>query len=133
MRRGVKCIKPKHIPEGTRWCWKHQALLPLERFSERDTLCKQCRKTATIKSEYGLTRMEYGKIMMVQKLRCAICRALKPTHIDHDHKTGKVRGILCPCCNTALGKFREDPEIFKAALAYLADPPASRLLPPIST
>ena len=53
---------------------------------------------------------------------CAICGA-KPKGrrlaVDHDHKTGKVRGLLCMFCNTGLGKFRDDPKLLKKAIGYL--------------
>lgn len=41
-------------------------------------------------------------------------------HIDHDHRTGKVRGILCQACNLGLGKFRDDPALIKSAIRYLS-------------
>jgi hypothetical protein len=50
---------------------------------------------------------------------CAICRETKIDRIDHDHKTGKVRGLLCHCCNAALGLFRDLPDRLRAAAEYL--------------
>ena len=56
---------------------------------------------------------------------CAICHAnpaIDPTtrlHVDHDHSTGKARGILCQPCNLALGHFQDDPIVITAALEYL--------------
>ncbi len=41
-------------------------------------------------------------------------------HVDHDHSTGKVRGILCFCCNNALADFKEDPQLLHKAVTYLA-------------
>jgi hypothetical protein len=62
-----------------------------------------------------------------QKGLCAICQ--KPPSgntavngrmcVDHDHKTGKVRKLLCFNCNTAIGKLNDDPELFKRAINYL--------------
>ena len=58
-----------------------------------------------------------------QEGKCAIClslpKGIKPWHVDHDHSTNKVRGILCHHCNTALGNFNDDPDILERALEYL--------------
>jgi hypothetical protein len=51
---------------------------------------------------------------------CAICAGpLDRPHVDHDHETGKVRGILCFNCNAGLGKFKDSVEIADAATEYL--------------
>jgi len=55
-----------------------------------------------------------------QRGRCAICRnTLDRPHVDHDHETGKVRGILCPNCNVGLGHFASDPVRLRRAIAYV--------------
>jgi hypothetical protein len=59
-----------------------------------------------------------------QNGRCAICSTTLRegrggAAVDHCHRTGKVRGLLCSPCNTAIGKLREDPALFASALAYL--------------
>lgn len=54
--------------------------------------------------------------------RCAICSTPfdedRP-HVDHDHESGKVRGLLCSLCNPGLGFFKDDPELLEAAVRYL--------------
>jgi Recombination endonuclease VII len=54
---------------------------------------------------------------------CAICHASPPEsaslHVDHDHKTGKVRALLCVKCNNAIGAFGEKYELFQAAADYV--------------
>ncbi|MPZ70301.1 MAG: recombinase [Actinobacteria bacterium] len=57
--------------------------------------------------------------MVLQQGGCAICGSPKATHVDHDHRTGRVRGVLCFNCNNALGHFDDDPKVLAAAADYL--------------
>jgi Recombination endonuclease VII len=50
---------------------------------------------------------------------CAACKKNPATQVDHDHKTGKVRGILCLNCNAALGALKDDPRLVWEAIDYL--------------
>ena len=50
---------------------------------------------------------------------CAVCRIQTADQVDHDHASGRVRGVLCDGCNGALGAFKEHPEIILRAIAYL--------------
>lgn len=76
-----------------------------------------------LKRKYGMTIEEYDAMLEGQGGGCFICgRPPRPDislHVDHDHSTGKVRGILCFCCNNALADFREDPALMAKAAAYL--------------
>lgn len=78
-----------------------------------------------IKHRYNLTTEEYESMYLKQNKSCAICYkklqlgSPKGLYIDHNHKTGKVRGLLCPSCNSAIGKLKEDIDIFKRAIDYL--------------
>ena len=75
------------------------------------------------KSLYGLSPEGFARMLEKQDNACAVCRKpLSPgvgRHVDHCHFTKKVRGILCMDCNIAIGRLKEDPELFRAALAYL--------------
>lgn len=68
---------------------------------------------------YGVTADEVSALGSA----CAICGALssgaRSLHVDHDHSTGKVRGLLCSTCNTSLGGFRDDPALLLRAVEYL--------------
>ncbi len=77
------------------------------------------------KTLYGITEETYQALLAAQDRRCAICRdplnfdKPKQIHTDHDHATGKVRGILCRFCNHAIGLLRDRIDLTQAATAYL--------------
>jgi hypothetical protein len=74
---------------------------------------------ARVKRLYGLTRKDI-RDRVTEQGGCAICHTeLDEPHVDHDHTTGEVRGILCPFCNRGLGQFRDSPELLRIAAAYL--------------
>lgn len=78
-----------------------------------------------IKKFYGLSLDDYEQLLQWQDGCCAICRGLNPSlyrlAVDHDHETGKVRGLLCSACNTGIGQFKEFEDRMLAAIQYLRD------------
>jgi len=72
---------------------------------------------------YGVAADEFARRLGAQGGACAICGRMdwpgKGPHLDHDHDTGKVRGILCGPCNNGLGNFADDPARLRAAADYL--------------
>jgi hypothetical protein len=75
------------------------------------------------RAKYRLEPDEFDRLLESQGGRCAICRALggkRAFHVDHDHRSGRVRGILCHHCNLLLGNAKDDMETLKAAASYLA-------------
>jgi DNA-directed RNA polymerase subunit RPC12/RpoP len=71
---------------------------------------------------YGISISDYNKMIQVQDNKCAICGdELNNSNIriDHDHKTGDVRGLLCTSCNTGLGLMKDSPEVLGNAKKYL--------------
>jgi len=91
-------------------------------------------RTRYLRHKYGLSPQDIKDILKSQKGRCAVCRKKIPNSwgngmaIDHDHKTGAVRGILCPLCNTGLGSLQDNPRILIRALQYLLRETPRRLL-----
>jgi len=71
---------------------------------------------------YNLTRVQYGAIYRLQNGKCGICESAEPDCIDHDHKTGRVRGLLCGKCNSGLGMLGDDARGITRALIYLNRP-----------
>jgi hypothetical protein len=93
-----------------------------------------------IKTRYGLDVEAFNKLAEGQGWQCAICRCDLKIHkgtscrdktvaVDHCHKTGAVRGLLCICCNTGLGSFGDNIKHLEAAINYLRQPSAELLLP----
>jgi hypothetical protein len=74
---------------------------------------------------YGIGPVEYAEMLVQQNGVCAICKGVNPNgrelSLDHDHNTGKARGILCNRCNLALGKVKDDPEVLWAMIQYLEE------------
>jgi hypothetical protein len=85
-------------------------------------------KSLHLKKRYGITIDRYNEMLTEQRGCCALCRKAESNEIkgkvvslavDHDHKTGAVRALLCSACNTALGLFNDDTALLDAAKAYL--------------
>lgn len=72
-----------------------------------------------LKRRYGLTSADVDAMVEAQGGVCALCRERKPEHVDHDHVTGVVRGVLCFCCNQGLGNFRDRADVMRHAISYL--------------
>jgi Recombination endonuclease VII len=72
-----------------------------------------------LKKKYGIGAAEVDRLTQEQGGLCAVCRSRPATQVDHDHKTGVVRGILCLYCNAAMGAFRDSPMIMTNAIKYL--------------
>lgn len=72
------------------------------------------------KSKYGLTEEEYKGLFDAQGNKCSICgTSFEVTKAFVDHKTGRVRGLLCSQCNTLLGMAKDNTEVLEAAIQYL--------------
>lgn len=76
---------------------------------------------------YGISLEQYDQMYDSQDGECAICETNKPGgisnrfHLDHDHTTGEIRGLLCHKCNNGLGYFNDDTSLLAKALKYLLD------------
>ena len=81
-------------------------------------------RSRNLKLKYGMTTSDWSTLFAAQGESCAICKSPKPGNklgwsTDHDHLTGKVRGILCRSCNLMLGNAEDNAERMQLAVAYL--------------
>ncbi len=90
-----------------------------------DAKRRDTKKRFWIEDRYGLTTEQFEALKTAQHNVCAICgtnRELgrgKELHVDHNHETGEVRGLLCNFCNRGLGLFRDSVDLLKSAERYL--------------
>lgn len=98
--------------------------------------CKPCKRAANMRTyyknpdayrdrwlrrAYGISLEHYQELARSQDDCCGICRmaAARTLAVDHDHVTGAIRGLLCADCNRAIGLFRDDPGLLRAAANYI--------------
>ena len=129
-RNGKSVRERVDVPAGHKFCPGCRLIKPHAEWhrnsSSRDgftAYCKHCRKAKGradhLKRTFGLTPNELAELIASQDGLCAICRSRLPRHVDHDHHTGALRGVLCGPCNMGLGQFRDDPALLGAAATYL--------------
>ena len=91
---------------------------------------KISKRNSNLQRQFGITLDDYNRMSQQQNGVCAICGkpetahnqgGLRPLSVDHDHKTGKVRGLLCGRCNTGLGQFQENKLFLLSAITYLME------------
>jgi hypothetical protein len=75
-------------------------------------------------ARYQMQPGEYDALLRAQGGRCAICGADEAGgkgrfHVDHDHATGVIRGLLCHACNLGIGMLRDNPDLMRAAIRYV--------------
>ena len=84
---------------------------------------KKLTRLSWMRRVYGLTEESFNSMLLGQGGVCAICKkddwGQQGPHIDHDHETNDVRGILCHYCNAGLGHFRDNPEYMASAIKYI--------------
>lgn len=128
-------------PEGQKWCARCERFLPIDKFPRRAgnkpaPYCPPCQKSynheVRIKKIFGITAEQYAAMLVAQDGRCAICQNRPRKYrlaVDHDHKTGAIRGLLCVRCNRdILGAAHDNVDILRRAVAYMEAPPADAAL-----
>jgi len=129
---------------GNRWCGHCKTYKPESAFKPsakryRSSICQDCERLQGRKripkiiadlwlKRYGISEQQYWQTFDDQRGLCAVCGnpesttkqgGIKLLSVDHDHKTGNVRALLCHACNTALGHTYDDPLILRKLADYL--------------
>jgi len=104
--------------------WKEQSRINRRNKYKTDPDARKRRLASCRLSKFGITDDEFNRLFVSQGNKCAICRCSEPPNkkswsVDHDHISGKIRGILCSFCNTGIGLLRDDDQICLSAHEYL--------------
>lgn len=88
--------------------------------------CKKCRNLRIVSKRYNLTEQEFLNLFETRNYKCDICGTSKDENkkglaVDHCHKTGKIRGLLCGNCNNGIGRFKDNIQILENAVKYLKE------------
>lgn len=128
---------------GNKLCSNCKKVLPVSDFTKRlrnkDGLrsrCKYCdrkdensyrkknpevERKRKLKSKYNITLEEYNNMIISQNGECYICKKQKILSVDHNHKTGRIRKLLCQKCNAGIGMFDENIDILKNVILYIQE------------
>ncbi|KOU54325.1 endonuclease VII [Streptomyces sp. WM4235] len=118
------------VPSGHKRCPQCREVKPHSEWERNKTTsdgwssyCRvfrtQRNRASYFKRKYGITEAERDAMIEAQGGSCLLCRTGPAEHVDHDHQTGKVRGVLCFSCNAALGQFKDRPDVIRRAAAYV--------------
>lgn len=93
-----------------------------ERWAEHNKeKIKEIHKIYRLRKDHDITYEQFHELIIHQSGLCAICqKELKSPNVDHDHKNGKIRGLLCRKCNMALGLFEDNINALRNAITYLS-------------
>ncbi|MEU1178460.1 endonuclease VII domain-containing protein [Streptomyces sp. NPDC005820] len=128
-------VRPRvDAPPGHKYCRTCGEIKPHSEWTRNRTasdglatLCKSCKavkgRQRHLERNYGLTEAERDAMVASQMGLCVICLKAPAVHVDHCHQTGRVRGVLCFNCNSAIGKLGDDPDAVRRAAAYLEGTP----------
>ena len=98
---------------------------------ERKRRVQRSKHNTHLKKAYGITITQYDELLESQGGRCAICKggtSKRHFAVDHNHRNGRVRGLLCARCNTGLARFMDDISRLRRATRYMKDDGAKAAL-----
>lgn len=133
MKKCYRCKKEKEVKEfykrskgGLRGeCKKCSKEIYYKYIEKHPEYSKRADLKHRLKYKFRLTLEEYFLLVKKQDFKCAICKKTELENkqqlaIDHNHKNGKIRGLLCTRCNHGIGHFKDDIFLLKQAIVYLS-------------
>lgn len=111
--------------KAKKWASRNRELINMKakiRENKNPEKTIRTRRNFHLKKKFGITVEQYDEMLIKQNGVCEICggtNGKKNFSVDHNHKTGKVRGLLCDHCNTGIGRLMEDISILQNAILYL--------------
>lgn len=129
-------VPAREWPPGERWCAGCQSMVPV--FYSRGSRCQACASQAThashVQRTYDLSPQDYQRLLDWQGGRCYVCQQVPRVRrlaVDHDHRTGQVRGLLCSNdewgCNVLLARVLNDPDAARRLVDYVEVYPIDRM------
>ena len=126
-------VRAQKLASGLRWCSGHKDFLPAAQFSGTSGYCSECtnnwhrgrtdvRWKAHLKKTYGVSPEWYDQKLKEQGGVCAVCgrdNGKRRLAVDHNHQTGRPRGLLCTACNMALNRIESIPNWAARVQKYL--------------
>jgi hypothetical protein len=112
-----KSYVPRQLKSNAKFCSRT--------CKDRSLVGTRAGRTKWLTTKYGINADEYDVMFAEQDGKCAICGTEQAAgrygvfHVDHCHKTGRLRGLLCSSCNHGLGQFRDDPAVMRLAAEYV--------------
>ena len=86
-----------------------------------ESRCKSCRNQIIVEKRFGLEKGQLKKMKKLVDHKCEICNNKLPLAVDHCHKNGHIRGLLCVNCNNGLGRFKDNVQYLRNAIKYLEE------------
>ena len=125
-----KCGEPLPFGKTTKFQYCRDCYPVMKQEYDRERRIKNVEKDPhfdkrrDLKKHYGISLEDYDRLFLGQGKKCAICKSARANgkgwHVDHDHETGRIRGILCHFCNLGIGHFKDDVASIDRAISYLS-------------